>query len=122
MTEKKSDFADKESNSFTSAQSTLKNSLSFYPDFESVVDAMANHPYNIIFSGNQEPNALFLPFRKLLIHKEIAQQLGAFHTQWMKTVAVPPMAQGQRELQFVEIQLRYIKRFVDDEIGSSFQL
>ena len=115
MTEKKSDFADKLDQSFPSTPSTFKNSLGFYPDFEPVVDTMPNHPYNIIFRGSQEPNVLFLVFRKLLIHKEIAQQLGAFHAQRTKTVAMTPMAQGQRELQFVEIQLSHIGRLVNDE-------
>ena len=108
MTEKKSDFADKLDQSFPSTPSTFKNSLGFYPDFEPVVDTMPNHPYNIIFRGSQEPNVLFLVFRKLLIHKEIAQQFGAFHAQGMEAVAVTPMAQCHGKTQFVEIQLSHI--------------
>ena len=40
----------------------------------------------------------------------------------MEAVAMTPMAQGHRELQCIEIQLRYLGRLVDDKIGGFLQL
>ena len=63
-----------------------------------------------------------MPFRKFLVHKEIAQQFGAFHAQRMETVAVAPMTQGQGEMEFVKIKLCHFCRFVNNEIGSFIYL
>lgn len=82
-----------------------KNVIGRICDLKTVVDAPADHPNDVAVRGSQKPNRRFLLFRKLLVHKEIAQKLRAFHAQGMETVAVPPVAQGQWELQFVEIQL-----------------
>ena len=82
-----------------------KNVFGLICDLETVVDAPTDHPNDVAVRGSQKPSRCFLLFRKLLVHKEIAQKLRAFHAQGMEAVAMPPVAQGQRELQFVEIQL-----------------
>ena len=75
MTEKKYHFADKEQKwPFSMATpSAFKNGLCVVDNLEAVINAVANHPKDVAISGNQEPNVLFLVFRKLLVHKEIAQ-------------------------------------------------
>ena len=82
MTEKKYHFTYEEQKRPYSmaAQSAFKNGLCVVNNLETVIHAIADHPKDIAICGNQEPNILFLVFRKLLIHKEIAQQFGAFHT------------------------------------------
>ena len=94
MTEKKYHFTDEEQKRPYSmaVQSAFKNSLCVVNNLETVIDAITNHPKDVAISRNQKPNILFLKFRKLLIHKEIAQQFGAFHTQRTEAVAMPPMA------------------------------
>ena len=79
--EKKHNFTDKEQKwPFSMAAPTaFKNGLCIVNNLETVIDSVAHHPKDYAISGNQEPNILFLVFRKLLIHKEITQQLGAFH-------------------------------------------
>ena len=100
----------------------MKDGICFSGDFIPVVDTMSHHPKDVTISGNQQPNVLFLPLRKLLVHKEITQEFGAFHAQRMESVAMSPMAQGQREPDLVGIQLRHIGRLVNDEIGSFLKL
>lgn len=75
MTEKKYHFTDEEQKRPYSmaVQSAFKNGLCIVNNLETVIDAVANHPKNVIASRNQKPNILFLAFRKLLIHKEITQ-------------------------------------------------
>ena len=109
MTEKKYHFTDEEQKRPYSmaVQSAFKNSLCVVNNLETVIDAITNHPKDVAISRNQKPNILFLAFRKLLIHKEITQQLGTFHAQGMKTVAVLPLTQNQRELDFFGIQLSH---------------
>lgn len=106
MTEKKCHFADKEQKCPFSrvAQSAFKNGLCVVENLESIIHAIADHPKDIAVSGNQQPNILFLVFRKFLVYKEITQQFGTFHAKGMETVAVSPMAQSQGKFQFVEIQ------------------
>ena len=75
MTEKKYHFTDEEQKRPYSmaVQSAFKNGLCVVNNLETVIDSVAHHPKNFAISGNQEPNILFLVFRKLLIHKEITQ-------------------------------------------------
>ena len=92
MTEKKSVFAIKQQHrTFPSDQFALKNGRRSVVNLEAVVDAAPDHPKDLIVSGKEQEDILFLRFRKLLIHKEIAQQFGAFHAQGMESVAMPPM-------------------------------
>ena len=117
MTEKKYHFTYEEQkrpysmaaqSAFKNGLSAFKNGLCVVNNLETVIDAITNRPKDVAISRNQKPNILFLKFRKLLIHKEIAQQFGAFHTQRTEAVAVTPMAQCQGKTQFVEIQLSHI--------------
>ena len=75
-------------------QLTTKDDFCFRIRFKSLINAISDHPKNIAISGDQQPYILLLIFHKLLIHKEIAQQLGAFHAKGMEAVAVAPTAQG----------------------------
>lgn len=116
MTEKKSVFAIKQQHRpFPSDQFALKNGRRSVVNLEAVVDALSDRPKDITISRNQQPNVLLLPFRKLLIHKEIAKQFGAFHTQGIESVAMPPMAQGQGKTELFEIQLCHFWRFINDK-------
>ena len=73
MTVKKCHFADKEQKCPFSrvAQSAFKNSLCIFGNLETVIYAVADHPKDVTIGGDQEPNILFLVFRKLQVHKEI---------------------------------------------------
>ena len=75
-------------------QLTTKDDFCFRICFKPLINAVADHPNDGIVSGDQQPYILLLIFHKLLTHKEIAQQLGAFHAQGMEAVAVAPTAQG----------------------------
>ena len=75
-----------------SFQFATKDGFCFRGHFKAIIDTVSDHPKNVAVSGNQQPNIPFLPFRKLLIPKEIAQQFGAFHAQRMEAIAMMPMA------------------------------
>ena len=84
--------------------------------FISVIDSSTDYPNNLTVGCGKYLAFIFLAGCHLLIHKEIAQQLGAFHPQRMESVADLPFPYYQGKSKLIIVQLGHLGRFIDNEM------
>ena len=81
----------------------LIDGFCFFCDFESVVDAMANDPYDLVVGISQNWGGFLFESSKSIIVEEIGNELCAAHPEWTETVALLPSTSFQRKFKGIVI-------------------